>query len=67
VAGRGIGAELMRRVLADRPERYAVLSARPNAPAMAVYRRAGWRKAGDSYPTPENPRPYTEIMYLPLS
>ncbi|MDI1463357.1 GNAT family N-acetyltransferase [Catellatospora sp. KI3] len=64
--GRGIGEELMRRVLTDRPERYAVLPARPHAPAMAVYRRAGWQKAGDSYPTPENPRPHMEIMYLPL-
>jgi hypothetical protein len=56
----------LRRLLADRPERYAVLSVVPGAPARDLYLRAGWTKVGDSAPTANNPRPAMEIMHLPL-
>ncbi|MFC3500044.1 GNAT family N-acetyltransferase [Micromonospora krabiensis] len=44
----GIGAELMRRLLADRPERYATLASDPRSHARQVYARNGWRQVGTS-------------------
>lgn len=44
--GLGLGRELMRRLLADRPENWAVLTTHPDAPAKRIYERAGWRAVG---------------------
>ncbi|MFF0152732.1 N-acetyltransferase [Micromonospora sp. NPDC005203] len=46
--GERIGAELMRRLLADRPERYATLASDPRSRAREVYARNGWRQVGTS-------------------
>ncbi|MEU4555921.1 GNAT family N-acetyltransferase [Micromonospora violae] len=46
--GEGVGAELMRRLLADRPERYATLASDPRSRARQVYARNGWRQVGTS-------------------
>ncbi|MBM0237140.1 GNAT family N-acetyltransferase [Micromonospora sp. ATA32] len=46
--GEGIGAELMRRLLAFRPERYATLASDPRSHARQVYARNGWRQVGTS-------------------
>lgn len=46
--GTGIGAELIRRLLDGRPERWATLASNPAAPARAVYQRAGWQQVGRS-------------------
>ncbi|MEU8179317.1 GNAT family N-acetyltransferase [Micromonospora sp. NPDC049044] len=46
--GAGIGAELMRRLLADRPERYATLASDPRSHARKVYARNGWQQIGTS-------------------
>ncbi|MFG1659103.1 GNAT family N-acetyltransferase [Micromonospora chersina] len=46
--GRGVGAELMRRLLADRPERYATLASDPRSHARKVYERNGWQEVGKS-------------------
>lgn len=48
--GRGIGQQLMKRLLADRPEPYATLSANPAAAANGIYRRWGWKPAGRTEP-----------------
>ncbi len=44
----GIGAELMRRLLWGRSERYATLASDPRSHARAVYARNGWRQVGRS-------------------
>ncbi|MGC4812790.1 N-acetyltransferase [Micromonospora sp. DT228] len=46
--GEGIGAELMRRLLVDRPERYAALASDPRSRAREIYARNGWRQVGTS-------------------
>jgi GNAT superfamily N-acetyltransferase len=46
--GVGVGVELMRRLLADRPEPTATLAANPLAPARQMYARAGWRQVSGS-------------------
>ncbi|MEV5211304.1 GNAT family N-acetyltransferase [Micromonospora sp. NPDC053740] len=46
--GEGVGAGLMRRLLADRPERVATLASNPLAPARRMYARAGWRPVAGS-------------------
>lgn len=46
--GEGIGAELMRRLLADRPERWATLASDPRSHARQVYARNGWQQVGQS-------------------
>ncbi|MGX6606171.1 N-acetyltransferase family protein [Micromonosporaceae bacterium Da 78-11] len=43
--GKGIGAELIHRLLAERPERYATLASDPRSAARGMYERAGWRQA----------------------
>ncbi|MDG4802300.1 GNAT family N-acetyltransferase [Micromonospora sp. WMMD980] len=45
---RGIGAELMRRLLTGRPESWATLASDPRTQARDIYRRNGWREAGRS-------------------
>ncbi|KXK60918.1 GCN5 family acetyltransferase [Micromonospora rosaria] len=42
--GRGVGAGLMTRLLAGRPEPWATLAADPRAPAREIYARAGWQQ-----------------------
>ncbi|MEU7618773.1 GNAT family N-acetyltransferase [Micromonospora rifamycinica] len=46
--GVGIGAELLRRLLSHRPERYATLAANPASKARRIYRRTGWRQVATS-------------------
>lgn len=61
--GEGVGAELMRRLLADRPERWATLAADPRAAARAVYGRAGWvQVAGSRMPSGT----LMDLLVLPL-
>jgi len=40
--GKGIGAELIRRLLNDRQEPYATLASDPRSAARAMYERSGW-------------------------
>ncbi|WP_169747924.1 GNAT family N-acetyltransferase [Pseudonocardia acaciae] len=47
--GRGVGREIMVRLLADRPEPWATLAVHPHADAYRIYIRAGWRQVGMSY------------------
>ncbi|WP_435207340.1 GNAT family N-acetyltransferase [Micromonospora sp. bgisy143] len=61
--GEGIGAELIRRLLDGRPERWATLAANPAAPARAVYRRAGWQQVGGSAMPDGTPM---HLLVLPL-
>lgn len=46
--GRGIGSELIRRLLHDRPEKYATLASDPRSQARKMYERAGWRQVARS-------------------
>ena len=46
--GEGIGAELMRRLLADRPEPWATLASDPRSAARAIYGRNGWAQVATS-------------------
>ncbi|MFI5563428.1 GNAT family N-acetyltransferase [Amycolatopsis japonica] len=45
--GRGLGRALLDDLLKERPERFAVLASRVEAPARRLYRRWGWRKVGE--------------------
>jgi ribosomal protein S18 acetylase RimI-like enzyme len=49
--GRGVGRELMVRLLADRPEPWATLAVHPDAEAYRIYMRSGWRQVCMSYIT----------------
>jgi ribosomal protein S18 acetylase RimI-like enzyme len=42
--GEGIGAQLIRRLLNDRPEPIATLASDPRSKARGMYARAGWRQ-----------------------
>jgi GNAT superfamily N-acetyltransferase len=44
--GKGIGAELIHRLLEHRPERYATLASDPRSAARHMYERSGWRQVG---------------------
>lgn len=44
----GIGRELLRRLLEDRPEGYATLASDPRSEARAIYARSGWREVAKS-------------------
>jgi GNAT superfamily N-acetyltransferase len=46
--GEGIGAELIRRLLWRRSERYATLASDPRSHARAMYARNRWRQVGRS-------------------
>lgn len=46
--GGGIGRHLIRSILADRTEQWAVLASDPRSAARAMYDRAGWRRVGRS-------------------
>ena len=47
-AGEGISAELIRRLLEDRRERYATLASDPRSAARGMYQRAGWRQVDEA-------------------
>jgi ribosomal protein S18 acetylase RimI-like enzyme len=47
--GRGVGREIMVRLLADRPEPWATLAVHQDADAYRIYLRAGWRQMCLSY------------------
>jgi GNAT superfamily N-acetyltransferase len=53
--GHGIGGRLMRALLRDRPEPYAVLTTSPDEPARAMYDRWGWVQVGTARHTPDAP------------
>ncbi|MGC4769950.1 GNAT family N-acetyltransferase [Micromonospora sp. DT44] len=61
--GAGIGAELIRRLLDGRPERWATLASNPAAPARAIYQRAGWQQVGGSAMPDGTPM---HLLVLPL-
>ncbi len=46
--GEGIGATLMRMLLARRTEQWATLASDPRAAARRIYERAGWRQVSRS-------------------
>jgi GNAT superfamily N-acetyltransferase len=62
--GRGHGGGLLRELLAERPEPFAVLAAAAAAPAYPMYLRWGWERVGVltsgsdllALPLPERPR-----------
>jgi GNAT superfamily N-acetyltransferase len=64
--GTGIGAELMRRLLDGRPERWATLSSNPAAPARAIYQRAGWQWVGGSA-MPDGTPMHLLVLRLPVA
>ncbi|WP_410565282.1 GNAT family N-acetyltransferase [Amycolatopsis sp. cmx-4-61] len=59
--GRGLGRDLLDRLLGARPEPFAVLAASMAAPAHAMYRRWGWQPVGSLTPG------RSELLALPLS
>ncbi|MBE1485863.1 GNAT family N-acetyltransferase [Plantactinospora soyae] len=59
----GIGAQMMRRLLASRPEAWATLASDPRSLARRLYERAGWRKVGASR-LPWGPA--MDLLVLPL-
>ena len=46
--GEGVGAALIRHLLAGRPEPFATLASDPRSAARTIYDRAGWRKVGQT-------------------
>jgi GNAT superfamily N-acetyltransferase len=62
--GRGIGRHLLRLVLADRTEPWAVLASNPAAVARRVYERQGWRQYGRITP---RTMPAMDVLALPLT
>ncbi|MGI5520604.1 GNAT family N-acetyltransferase [Micromonospora sp. CA-259024] len=63
--GKGIGAELMRRLLARQPARYATLASDPRSHARKVYARNGWWQAGTSR-MPWEGGPVMDLLVLDL-
>jgi GNAT superfamily N-acetyltransferase len=59
----GIGRLLLDAVLRDRPERYAMLSTLPQAPARQLYRRWGWHQVAENRP-PDGPPMHTLVLPL---
>ena len=45
---RGVGGQLISRLLADRPETWATLASDPRSAARAIYHRMGWRQVARS-------------------
>lgn len=62
--GRGVGAGLMRRLLAGRAEGYATLASNPRSDARQVYARNGWRRVGGSR---LEWGPAMDLLVLPLA
>jgi ribosomal protein S18 acetylase RimI-like enzyme len=63
--GRGIGGRLLRELLRDRPEPYAVLTTSPDEPARAMYDRWGWVSIGTARHSPD--APLMDQLLLPLT
>ncbi|QKW13408.1 GNAT family N-acetyltransferase [Verrucosispora sp. NA02020] len=61
--GQGIGADLMSKLLAGRPEKYATLASNPASAARLMYERAGWQQAATSV-LPWGPT--MDLLVLPL-
>jgi GNAT superfamily N-acetyltransferase len=53
--GRGIGRGLLNDLLKDQPEKFAILTADPEAPARQIYAHWGWEKIGTAQHTDEAP------------
>jgi GNAT superfamily N-acetyltransferase len=62
---KGIGRELMRRLLAERSERWAALMVNPASEARMLYERMGWRQVGTT--TPSRQWPSMDIMVIELA
>lgn len=61
---RGIGADLMRALLEQRPEPVATLASDPRSTARTIYGRTGWQQVGTST-LPWGPP--MDILVLPLT
>ncbi|GID32562.1 GNAT family N-acetyltransferase [Paractinoplanes brasiliensis] len=64
--GKGIGAQLIRRLLTGRPESYATLASDPRSEAREIYERAGWRQVARTTLT-WGPAMDLLVINLPLS
>ena len=53
--GRGVGKDLLGEVLKQRTEKFAILTADPDAPARRIYERWGWEQIGTAKHTDEAP------------
>ncbi|MGS2615122.1 GNAT family N-acetyltransferase [Micromonospora sp. LZ34] len=62
----GVGAELMRRLLASRAEWWATLASDPRSAARQMYARAGWQQVGRSA-LPWGPPMDLLVLALPAS
>jgi GNAT superfamily N-acetyltransferase len=60
---RGIGRVLLDRLLAGRPEPWAVLASNPAAAARRIYERWGWKPVGGTKP---DSMPPMDLLALPL-
>ncbi|WP_246274521.1 N-acetyltransferase [Phytohabitans houttuyneae] len=60
----GVGRSLIRLLLADRPEPWAVLASDPRSTARSMYERAGWRQVGRSH---LSWGPAMDLLVLPLT
>jgi ribosomal protein S18 acetylase RimI-like enzyme len=49
--GAGVGRQLLRLLLADRPEPWATLASHPESAARRIYDRLGWAQVGNSRPS----------------
>jgi GNAT superfamily N-acetyltransferase len=65
--GRGIGRQMHDRLLKDRPEQYAILTAHPMAPARRMYQRWGWRQVGTAQHSVDSPVFDALVLPLPLA
>ncbi|MEV1289569.1 GNAT family N-acetyltransferase [Micromonospora sp. NPDC049679] len=63
--GQGIGRGLIRLLLADRTEPWAVLASDPRSDARGMYERAGWQQCGRSV-LPWGPAMHLLTLPLPL-
>lgn len=62
--GQRLATRLMREVLEDRPEPWAMLLADQSGPARAMYDRWGWKPAGTVRPAADVPP--LDVLVLPL-
>lgn len=61
---RGVGRQMMARLLADRPEPFATLKVHPAAVAHDIYLRSGWQRYGEA----RRPNlPAADILVLDLT
>ncbi len=60
----GVGRGLLRALLLNRPEAYAMLTALPDTPARDLYRNEGWRQIGVTHAAPGSPA--FDVLVLPL-